>query len=419
MKRQEAPAYSQTTHLDLTFPEKIELENGVILYWMKDVKDDSVKLEMSWRAGSKYQTKALSANFTNKMILSGSEDLSLKEIAEQIDFYGGYVQHEVDKDHAGLIMYGLDENMPKIFDVFTKAFSSASFPEDELKKELEIAASKFKVEMQKVKFIARREFNKSVFGEESLYGYLANEEDFGLLTRQDLLDFYRTFYSRSPVLFLTGNVSDSFIEKIRAWTKNFDADEKPKVNQEFVQVIGEDNVEKEDAVQVAFRLGRLMFKKDHQDYFNFQVLNTVLGGYFGSRLMSNLREEKGFTYGIGSGLAVLEDTGYFFITTELKKEAHVEAAKQIDFELERLREELIPIDELKKVKNYMLGEFLRQAEGPIAMMENYKNIFYHQLPQTYYADFMKAILKVTSEDLLHLAKKYLNKEDLIIIKVGT
>ncbi|MFT4602081.1 MAG: zinc protease, partial [Arenicella sp.] len=154
------------------------------------------------------------------------------------------------------------------------------------------------------------------------------------------------------------------------------------------------------------------------DYFHFQLLNTILGGYFGSRLMANIREDKGYTYGIGSGMAVLQETGYFFISTEVGKDVKEETMTEIHKELKLLTEELITEDELMKVKNYMLGEFLRHADGSLSQMEMFKNIYFNDLKETYYFDFIQAVHDATLPGLKRLAEKYLNPKDMLTVISG-
>ncbi len=420
MNRSIAPNYSQPESLAIQFPEEIELANGVQLFWTKDVKDDSVKLDIEWRAGSKYQSKKLVANFTNKLMLSGNEDRPASAIASEIDYYGGYLQHELDRDHAGIVLYGLRENISDVFRIVTEAFSAASFPQKQFEKERTVASMSFKIESKKVKNLCQRRFNKAIFGKESVYGQSAVEEDFTAVEQEDLKTFYKEVYQQgTPTLFLVGNVTESFIEQLKKWAENFS----PKTinytpnapEQEKGRIA---NIEVEDAIQSAIRVGRLMFKKTHPDYFGFQLLNTVLGGYFGSRLMANIREDKGYTYGIGSDMAVMEDAAYFLISTEVGIDVREQTIQEIFNEIERLQTELISEEELLKVKNYLLGDFLRHADGPIAMMENFKNIHFNLLPKTYYSDFIQAIHNTTAAELQNLAIKYLQRDDLTVVTAG-
>ncbi|MEX1002102.1 MAG: pitrilysin family protein [Crocinitomicaceae bacterium] len=418
MNRKEAPEYLQAKDLPLILPEEIELQNGVRLFWMKDVKDDSVKMEVLWDAGTKHQQKSLQASFTNKLLLSGSKERSAKQISEALDYYGGYVQKELDKDHAGISVYGLNEHIADIFGIIQNALATVSFEENELQKELSIGKNRFKVDTQKVNILSRRAFTKQLFGEDAPYGQVAELADFEQLKREDLLAYYDRFYYQSPVIFLTGNVSQAFIEVLRTWSVNFRQEEIVMKKQQFSPTIGRVDVPKKEALQSAIRIGRLMFDKKHEDYYPFQLLNTIFGGYFGSRLMTNIREDKGYTYGVGSGMSVLADAGYLFVATEVGSDVKELAVKEIYHEMQRLQTELIPYEELEKVKNYMLGEFQRNADGPLSMMEMFKNIYFNELPKTYYSDFIQAIHQVTPEQLRTLAEKYLQQDEMLEVIAG-
>jgi predicted Zn-dependent peptidase len=420
MNRTVAPEYTQPESLTIQFPEEINLANGIALYWLKDVKDDSVKLDIEWCAGSKYQSKKLVANFTNKLILSGNENQSGPEIAEKIDFYGGYLQHETDRDHAGFAIYGLRENIGNVFEIFAEAFGSVTFPESQFEKERSVASMSFKIESKKVKNICQRRFLKAIFGEGSVYGSSAEESDFENVQINDLKAYFQSTYKHGkPVLFLVGNVDEAFIQQLKTWAEKFSPQPLDFTPGDPAQEKGRiENIAVQDAVQSAVRVGRLMFKKTHPDYFKFQLLNTILGGYFGSRLMANIREDKGYTYGIGSHVSVMEDAAYFVISTEVGIEVREQTIEEIFKEIERLQTELVSDEELLKVKNYLLGDFLRQANGPIAMMENFKNIHFNNLPRSYYTDFIHAIHETTAAELQDLAVKYLQKSDLSVVTAG-
>ena len=178
------------------------------------------------------------------------------------------------------------------------------------------------------------------------------------------------------------------------------------------------SIEKEGALQSAIRIGKLMFNKTHPDFQSLQVLNTVYGGYFGSRLMSNIREDKGYTYGIGSGLVSLQHGGYFFITTEVGVDVTAKAIKEIYFEMDRLRKEKITTDELQLVKNYLLGTFLRSVDGPFAMADRFKGILNYNLGYDYFDRYIATIRAVSASDLMGLANTYFDKDSMIELVVG-
>ena len=175
---------------------------------------------------------------------------------------------------------------------------------------------------------------------------------------------------------------------------------------------------KDRAIQTAVRIGRILFNKKHKDYLDFLVLNTILGDYFGSRLMSNIREEKGYTYGIGSMVNEFQNTGYFMIGTEVKKEVSADTIKEIKYELNRLQKELVSDEELNLVKNYLLGQLLKSADGPYAMIDLYLSAEMQEKDLEHYNDAIKAVREITPKRIQELAQLYLNWEDLTIVTAG-
>lgn len=419
MNRTIAPEYSKAQNIDLLVPQRIKLTDQIDLYWLNETQDDTVKLDMTWDAGSKYQSKKLTASFTNALLLAGTNKLSANQISEKIDFQGGYVSQDLDKDQGGVTLYGLSNKIETIFDIFSENFSSAIFPESEVEKLIDIRKNGFKISMEKVSTLCRQEFNKHIFGQNNEYGKVANLEDFDNVTVSDLQHFYKSIYLETkPTLFLVGKVNQSFIEKLKTWAQTLGTSKSTVVNTNFEQTKGRIEIPKKDAIQTSIRIGRLMVQKNHPDYYDFQILNTILGGYFGSRLMANIREDKGYTYGIGSGLSVLDDSAYFFISTEVAKEVVDNTITEIYIEIDKLKNELISENELEKVKNYLLGDFLRGSDGAIAMMENFKNIFFNNLSQDYYTEFIHAINNITAKQLNHLANKYLDKTEFLEVLAG-
>ncbi len=177
-------------------------------------------------------------------------------------------------------------------------------------------------------------------------------------------------------------------------------------------------LEKDDSVQSTIRIGRVLFNKMHKDYHAMKVLNTILGGYFGSRLMANIREDKGYTYGIGSRIVSMNNAGYMYIATEVGTKVCNDAVKEIYNEINKLRTELVSQEELNLVKNYMMGDFMRSADGPFALADKFKKIMFYGLSYSYYDDFVNTIKTITPEQIKTLANQYLNPDDLYELVVG-
>ena len=181
---------------------------------------------------------------------------------------------------------------------------------------------------------------------------------------------------------------------------------------------GNFHIEKGDAMQSAVRVGRILFNKKHADYHDFMILNTILGDYFGSRLMTNIREDKGYTYGIGSMVAEYNNFGYFMIGTEVGKEVKDNTLVEIKMEFEILQKELVPEEELGLVQNYLLGQLLKSADGAYSMMDLYLSAQVHDKDLNFYNEEIKHIQEISPKRIQELAQKYLNWEDMTIVSAG-
>jgi predicted Zn-dependent peptidase len=179
-----------------------------------------------------------------------------------------------------------------------------------------------------------------------------------------------------------------------------------------------DHQDKADALQTAIRIGKIMFNKTHPDFISFSVLNTILGDYFGSRLMSNIREDKGYTYGIGSYMMENTHFGYFMIATEVAKEVREATIQEVKKELERLQTELVPEEELELVKSYLLGQLLKAADGPYAMLDLFSGVELHGMDISFYNKYIQKVQEITSEEIREMACKHLDWKSLSIISVG-
>jgi predicted Zn-dependent peptidase len=166
----------------------------------------------------------------------------------------------------------------------------------------------------------------------------------------------------------------------------------------------------EVGVQGSIRMARPFPNRHHPDFTPSQVLNTVLGGFFGSRLMLNIREEKGYTYGIHSYLLNHLEHSAWMISTEAGRDVSEATIEEVKKEMKLLREEPVEEDELLLVKNYMIGGLLGELDGPFQIIGRWKNIVLHGLPEDYFDASVKKIKSVTAEQLQQLAQQYLDPE---------
>lgn len=424
INRSIAPAFHNISEIHIPEADKKSLQNGISVYTISSGSQELVKIEFIFKAGMYYQEQALLASSANNLIEAGSSKYTADQISERIDFYGGFLELETGQDFASVTLYTLNKYLKETLIVVEDILKTPTFPNEEISIYINNKKQKHLVNSQKVSVLARRKFNSLLFGENHPYGVSVKTEDFTKINRNLIRDFFSNHYhSGNCTIIVSGKVPTDLFQLL----DNLFGSEKWGQYQQIIKTPSiavnstkqqKNLIEKEDAIQSAIRVGRILFNKKHDDYYYFQVLNTVLGGYFGSRLMANIREDKGYTYGIGSGLASLCHEGYFYISTEVGADVAKNALKEIYSEIKILREELIEEEELQTVKNYILGQFLRSVDGPFALGDKFKGIWMYDLDYDYYHKYFDAVNTVTAKQLRDIANKYLQEEDLIECVAG-
>ena len=422
LDRGKAPEFKQVDNIKFLHPIKTTLNNGIEFNYINGGSQDIVKIDFIFNAGNLYQTKSLVASSTSQLIKEGTKSYSAFEISEGIDNYGAFFETENTYDTATLTLYTLTKHIEKVFPFVREIILAPTFSETEFEIYKSNAIERFKINLEKVSFIARKEFMAAIYAKNHPYGSNVEIEDYDKLDINDIRTFYKDNYNLGNCRILaSGKVDKTIIDILNTTfgneviTSNQNSEIKVPTNQEERKSL---YLEKENALQSAIRIGRLFPNKLHKDYYGLQILNTVLGGYFGSRLMNNIREDKGYTYGIGSGILSLKNSGYFFISTEVGSEVTKEALSEIYKEIELLRSEEIPAGEIDLVKNYLLGQLLKSCDGPFNMGEMFENAHEYGLGYDFYNDYITTIKGITPTTLQSLAIKYFNKSDLTEVVAG-
>ncbi len=418
-----SPAFKTVEKIEMIRATEKRLRNNIPVYSINAGTQELIKVEFLFGAGMYQQKMPLQASTVNAMLEEGTSKMNAAQIADAVDYYGAFLEVGVSQDNASVVLYTLNKHLKSTISVVEDVIKNAIFPEDELSTHLINKKQKFHVNNQKVATLARKRFTELIFGSKHPYGINVQESDFEVINKNHLIDFYKSFYgSNNCKIILAGKIDEDVFSLLDEhfggtdWT----GENVPKSN--TIKIVSnpdrEQLIYKEDALQSAIRIGKVLFNKTHPDFQALQILNTVFGGYFGSRLMSNIREDKGYTYGIGSGIASLQHSGYFFISTEVGVDVCKNAINEIYIEMENLRKELIPEDELQLVKNYLLGTFLRSVDGPFAMAERFKGILEYNLSYDYFDKYIATIKGVSASQLRDLANTYFDKESMIELVAG-
>jgi predicted Zn-dependent peptidase len=422
--RQIAPAFKTIDKIDIIRANKQKLNNGIDFFSIDAGSQEITKIEFIFKAGMYFQSAPLIASTANTLIESGTKSFTANEISDGVDFFGSFLELEVGQDFATVTLYSLNKYLDKSLKFIEEVLKFPTFPEDEFKIHITNKKQKHQINSQKVDILARRKFSELLFGEKHPYGVQVSDNDFERVNVEEIKTFFNNHYhSGNCSIIASGHLPKDIITTLNTFFGNSpwgNINGKVGSNNILLQTTTQTKhfVERPDAIQSAIKVGRLLFNKTNPDYFKFQVLNTILGGYFGSRLMANIREDKGYTYGIGSGLASFVNGGYFAVSTEVGADVTKQTLEEIYKEIGILRKDLVSDNELETVRNYILGHFLRSVDGPFSLADKFKSIWEFGLDYSYFENYFDAVKNVTPKEIRDLANKYLKEEDMIECVVG-
>ncbi|WP_410220826.1 M16 family metallopeptidase [Pedobacter sp.] len=421
LNRTQAPAFRQVNNIKFIPPVKQQLANGIDVFILNIGEQDLVRIEFIFENVNWDASKPLLAMAVNGLINSGTASLSAKEIADKIDYYGAFLQTDFSSDYTNVTLFTLTKHLNAVLPVVYDILNNSIFPQEELDIYKQNQKQRLQVNLQKNDFLGRKTFAHAIFGN-TPYGINVEMADYDELKREELLTHYQSAYQpKNCVIIVSGKFVNKDFEVLdqifgKSW-KNEGPFEKNKLS--FVAQDGQEiYVEKPDALQSAIRMGNLAIDRKHPDFPSLQVLNCVLGGYFGSRLMANIREDKGYTYGIGSAVASLKQAGYFFIATEVGADVCADALKEIEKEITLLKTEPISEEELDLVRNYMLGSMLGSLENAFSHADKFKNIYFSGMDYDYYSRYIDTVKTITPAQLMNIANKYLNSDQMIKVVIG-
>jgi len=421
LNRAIAPEFKTPSTVEITQPKASHLTNGIPFYLLKSGETPVIRIEFIFKAGNYYESQAGLSLFTSKMLREGSQNFTGSELEEKIAFYGGFLEVNQGMDRVTVAVYILSKHLTNVLPVLIELITKPAFPEKEFLNLKNITKQNLKINLQKTSYLASAGFKESLFGKEHPYGRTLTEEAIDSIDLAKISSYYNNYFnSKNCIILVCGSGSEDFHKIFNdsfgqlSWGKNHDA----VVTNNSSQYYGERKIEKENTVQASIRLGRMMFALQHPDYYKANLLIEILGGYFGSRLMKNIREDKGLTYGISASLVNLEHAGYFAIGTDVKKEFTEQTLEEIHKEINLLKTELVGEEELTTVKNYLLGSFLNSLTTPFALGDKFKTICFNNLNYSFYDNYLESMKTITASELQETANKYFTDSSFTEVVAG-
>ena len=423
MDRTIQPEIQPLKNFHIQTPVRTTLPNGIPLTVINAGEQEVVRMDVLFSGGRWQQSQKLQALFTNRMLREGTTKYTAATIAEKLDYYGSWLELSSSSEYAYITVYSLNKYLAKTLEVVESMIKEPLFPQKELQTILDTNIQQYLVNTSKVDFLAHRSLLKSLYGEQHPCGKIVMEEDYHTITPEVLREFYeRHYHSGNCSIFLSGKVTDDIISRV---TDIFGIPfgqyqlQMPKSSFPFA-AIPEKRIftEREDAMQSAVKMGCTTITREHPDYPKLRVLMTLFGGYFGSRLMSNIREDKGYTYGISAGVVFYPDSGLLIVSTETDNEYVEPLIQEVYHEIDRLHLDPVSAEELRIVRNYMLGEMCRSYESPFSLSDAWIFIATSGLKDDYFARSLQAVNEITPAEIQDLAQRYLCKETLKEVSAG-
>lgn len=419
LDRKIAPPFLKSTSFLLPNPKTFQLSNGINLHSIEGVQQDIIKIEFIFRAGKWFESKVGLAHFTAQMIERGTTEKTSSQLAEFFDRYGAHIEISPGLDFTSIALYSLTKNLHHVLPAFLEMLETPSFPEKELRQMKDIFIQNLKVNNEKNSFLASKALRKNIFGSDHPYGSSIEMEDVGNLNRSDLLQYFEQYLIPTEIFVVSKGdeatieyvIKNVLLTRLKSQSKN-EVSSGQSTNP-FYQ-----KIDKSNSVQSAVRLGAKTISRNHPDYFNLLFLNHILGGFFGSRLMKNIREEKGLTYGIQSSVNSLMNESFMVIGADVNKENEALIFQEIKNELIELQTIKIEESELEAAKGHFTGSIQSDTANPFSVAEKIKTTKLFSLPDNYYQTLLDRVYSITSKELLNTAQSYLKDDDFYKIVVG-
>lgn len=408
------------SRLEIIPSHSFTLSNGIPVLALHNEDYRLIRLDIRLLSKHDSQTKFLSNSATARTLFTGSFRHDRKQISEIMDFHGAYYDVNIDKDFTTFSVYFPKEAAKKIFALLQEVFTMPNFPEPEWNDIREKQKRELAIKLGRNSYVVFKEFLKTIF-ESHHYGRFPEYEDYDAVERKDLCNFYTAYYHASNMrLYIAGNIDKEIKTLLSKTFEQMPQGIVPEIKDNTIPIMSSVKkiIEKENALQSNIVIGKPLFNFAHADWKKFSVLNLILGGYFGSRLMNEIREKSGLAYSIYSSISSYIESGIFYISAHVNSDKTEQSLHEIYKVIEDISKTPIPEKELNLVKNYYYGNLLRDFDGVFSVLDRYMDVDDYGLTIDYWHDFLETIRQINSDDLLSLANTYLDLTSMTEIVVG-
>lgn len=414
MDRVTPPSFKKSLTFDLPSPERFSLSGNTELIYLPSSLSQAVKIEFVFSAGRIYEPSLGVAQFVSQLLDKGVPGKSASQIAALLDYYGAHLESHAGFDFTSVSLYCLKKDVKQLLPLFIELLTEATLPEDELETYRRIFTENLKVSLQKNSFLASNEIRNGLFGDHA-YGLNVSVSDAEDLDVAQLRSYFRNFFSPHKI-FVVGDLEENDLSLLKNYAYPLNSNKISRAYSSNKISIKRKDVDGPNKTQASIRLGKITINRKHADIAGLTLTNHMLGGFFGSRLMKNIREEKGLTYGIHSGIQHLNQASWLTIAADVNADRVDEAITEIKKELDALSV-FNEADELELCKNHLIGSIQNDTATIFSVGERIKTMSLNDLGYDYYNKLISAISSTTVSDVRKISSNYLSSHEMITVAV--
>ncbi|SMD35043.1 Predicted Zn-dependent peptidase [Reichenbachiella faecimaris] len=413
-----APTAGEIIFSGLTQVNQHASAADIDIFWLNAGDQPVVKIELVFESGIWYESKKSVSWLTAKMLAEGTKNKSARQVTEGFEKLGAFLEINPGFDDVSFTVYGLKRNFGQVVSLLNEIINEPTFPEQEFGILKSNRKDQIALNDNKSNLFASKKLREAIYGASFAYGQALSTDDIENIQLVDIKKYYAERLFHQPKIYLSGQVDEQLLNSLESQltfppTQAFYGKEI-----KFQSVDRDIYVKKEGSMQSSIRMAWLIPDKTRGDYFNYQISNSLLGGYFGSRLMKNIREEKGYTYGISSYPIHLKHSSFGMISADVVAEHTKDTFSEIKTEIDKLLNKSIPSEEIVVLTNYLSGSFLASIGTPFHVMEKFKKVQEVGLDASYYDRYFDALRNIDEQTIKSSIEKHFNTADAYTTIVG-
>jgi zinc protease len=423
-----APVSKEVLHVKLPKPTEATLDNGLTVLILEDHRFPTVNVNLQITGAGPVLEPADRpglAVITAQMLREGTKTRTSRQIAEEVDRLGATLgaASGFGSTASSVNASGLSDNFDQWFALMTDVLLNPSFPADELAKLKARTKTSLVQQRTQPSFLAEERFRQAIYGSHPAAVFSTNERALDALTPEMLAAWHRErFVPQNAVLGIAGDVNASeLLPKLRTWLAGWKrTDYAPALppNPSPASAAKIYLIDRPGSVQSTITMGNIAIDRRSPDYFPVLVMNSIVGGGASARLFLNLREEKGYTYGVYSGFTALKYPGPWSAGGDVRTEVTEGAMTEFLRELNRIRDEKVPAPELEEQKRSIVAGFALSLESPAQLLGYAMTRKIYDLPADYWDTYPSKVMAVTAEDVQRVARQYVNPQSQQVVIVG-